>query len=213
MKREQELEKYILDHITPEDALIKELSRKTHLKILRPRMLSGHLQGQFLYLLCKMINPRHVLEIGTYTGYSALCMARGLDKGATLDTIEINDELRPFIEEFINKSEYKDVINLHTGSALDIGPMLNKQFDLVFIDGDKREYSDYYNLVFDSVSPGGYILADNVLWDGKVLDEPNKNDDQTIGIREFNNLIRDDQRIESVILPIRDGITIIRKKE
>jgi len=212
MNKQQELEHYILQHITPEEPLLQELNRQTHLKILRSRMLSGHLQGEFLYMLSRMINPKHVVEIGTYTGYSALCMARGMSEGSTLDTIEINDELKPFTQEFINKSAYKEIIKLHTGSALDIIPTLNKTFDLVFIDGDKREYCAYYQLVIDYLNQGGYILADNVLWDSKVLETPDKNDEQTIGILAFNDMVRDDERVEKVILPIRDGITIIRKK-
>lgn len=206
------LDLYILDHITPEDELLMELNRQTHVKVLRPRMLSGHLQGQFLYLLCKMMNPSRILEIGTYTGYSAICMARGLAEGGSLDTIELNDELQPFISGFLKKAGLDHVINLHVGSAVDIVPKLQGSYDLAFIDGDKREYPDYYPLVLEKVRRGGFILADNVLWDGKVVQPLAPNDSYTKGILDFNRMVADDPRVEKVILPIRDGITVIRKK-
>jgi caffeoyl-CoA O-methyltransferase len=204
---------YILGHISPEDDVLKELNRQTHVKILRPRMLSGHLQGQFLYLLCKMLNPKRILEIGTYTGYSAICMARGLALGGHIDTIEINDELKPFTQQFVDKAGLGDAISLHIGSALDIVPGLDAGFDLAFVDGDKREYPLYYPLVLEKLRPGGFMLADNVLWDGKVTQPLMPNDDYTKGILDFNRMVADDDRVEKVILPIRDGITIIRKKE
>ncbi|MFT3737849.1 MAG: O-methyltransferase [Breznakibacter sp.] len=207
-----QLEQYILDHITPEDDLLKELNRQTHVKVLRPRMLSGHLQGQFLYLLCKMINPSRILEIGTYTGYSAICMAKGLADGGHVDTIEVNDELLPFIAGFIQKAGLENIVRLHVGSAVDIVPRLEGLYDLAFIDGDKREYPVYYPLVLDKVRPGGFILADNVLWDGKVIKPLEPNDNYTRGILDFNTMVAEDDRVETVILPIRDGITVIRKK-
>lgn len=208
-----DLEQYILSHIDPEDAVLTELTRQTHLKVLRSRMLSGHLQGQLLYLLVKMLNPKRILEIGTFTGYSAICMAKGMPEGGLLHTIEINDELCPLIESFIHKSGNNGRIQLHQGSAIDIVPTLNETFDLVFMDGDKREYPAYYPLIMAKLRPGGVILADNVLWDGKVIQALDPNDRYTKGILEFNDMVRDDQRVEKVILPIRDGITLIRKKE
>lgn len=207
-----ELEQYILDHIDEEGEVLKELNRQTHVKMLQPRMLSGHLQGQILKMLCQMMKPKNVLEIGTYTGYSALSMVGGLEEGAHIDTIEINDELEPFISSYIDKAGYSDIISLHIGDALDVIPKLDKMYDLVFMDGDKRLYNEYYDLVFEKINSGGYILADNVLWDGKVVEELNPNDTYTKGILEFNKKIKDDSRVEKVILPFRDGIFLIRKK-
>jgi predicted O-methyltransferase YrrM len=208
-----ELEQYILDHIDEEIDILKELNRQTHIKMLQPRMLSGHIQGQILKMLCRMINPKTILEIGTFTGYSAISMAMGIDQAnATIDTIEINDENEEFIQSFIDKAGLQDVIKLHIGSAVDLIPGMNKTFDLVFMDGDKREYSLYYDLVFDKLSSGGYILADNVLWDGKVVQKLQPNDAYTREILAFNKKVKEDDRVEKVILPFRDGITLIRKK-
>lgn len=208
-----DLEQYILDHIDSENEILKELNRQTHIKMLQPRMLSGHLQGQILKMLCLMINPQNILEIGTFTGYSAISMAMGLRKeDACIDTIEINDEAESFIKTFIDKAGMSDTIKLHIGSAIDIIPQLNKKYDLVFMDGDKRQYCDYYHLVFDRLNSGGYILADNVLWDGKVIQPLDANDAYTREILAFNKMVKEDERVEKVILPIRDGITIIRKK-
>lgn len=208
-----DLEQYILDHIDSENEILKELNRQTHIKMLQPRMLSGHLQGQILKMLCLMINPQNILEIGTFTGYSAINMAMGLRKeDACIDTIEINDEAESFIKTFIDKAGMSDTIKLHIGSAIDIIPQLNKKYDLVFMDGDKRQYCDYYHLVFDRLNSGGYILADNVLWDGKVIQPLDANDAYTREILAFNKMVKEDERVEKVILPIRDGITIIRKK-
>lgn len=208
-----DLEQYILDHIDSENEILKELNRQTHIKMLQPRMLSGHLQGQILKMLCLMINPQDILEIGTFTGYSAISMAMGLRKeDACIDTIEINDEAESFIKTFIDKAGMSDTIKLHIGSAIDIIPQLNKKYDLVFMDGDKRQYCDYYHLVFDRLNSGGYILADNVLWDGKVIQPLDANDAYTREILAFNKMVKEDERVEKVILPIRDGITIIRKK-
>ncbi|MCU4177486.1 O-methyltransferase [Carboxylicivirga sp. N1Y90] len=207
-----ELEQYILDHIDEEGEVLKDLNRQTHVKMLQPRMLSGHLQGQILKMLCQMIKPTNVLEIGTYTGYSALSMAGGLEKEAHIDTIEINDELEPFISSFINKAGCGDKISLHIGDALEVIPTLDKKYDLVFMDGDKRLYNEYYDLIFDKLNSGAYILADNVLWDGKVVEDVNPNDTYTKGILDFNKKIKLDSRVEKVILPFRDGIFLIRKK-
>lgn len=208
-----DLEQYLLEHIDDESQVLSDLNRQTHIKMLQPRMLSGHLQGQILKMLVQMIGPMNILEIGTYTGYSAISMAQGLEKeGAHIDTIEINDELEPFVNPFLKKAGLEDVITLHIGNALDVIPTLDKTFDMVFIDGDKRLYSEYYEMVLGKLNPGGYILADNVLWDGKILKKPDPKDTQTISILEFNKKVKNDERVEKVILPIRDGIFLIRKK-
>ena len=205
------LEAYILQHIDDEGELLAKLNRDAHVNLLRPRMLSGHLQGRMLKMFCKMMNPKNVLEIGTYTGYATMCLAEGLSLDAEIDTIEINDELEDFIRKYINQSPLKDKINLHIGDALEIIPNLNKQFDLVFLDADKRLYCEYYDLLIDRMKSGGLIIPDNTLWDGKVLETPHHTDLQTIGIIKFNDMIAADKRVEKVILPIRDGLTLIRK--
>jgi len=208
-----DLEQYIVKHIDEESDLLKELNRQTHIKMLQPRMLSGHIQGQILKMICQMINPQTILEIGTFTGYSAISMAMGLTKKeAHIDTIEINDEMEAFIQSFFTKAGLQNVIDLHIGSAIDVIPTLNKSYDLVFMDGDKREYREYYNLVFDKLNPGGFILADNILWGGKVVEELHPNDPYTKEILAFNKMIKADDRVEKVILPFRDGIFLIRKK-
>ena len=208
-----DLDQYILDHIDTEEDVLWELNRQTNLKVLRPRMVSGHLQGKLLKMICRMINPLKILEIGTFTGYSAISMATGLMReGASIDTFEVNDELQPFIEGFISKAGYRNVINLYLGSALDIVPTLNRSYDLIFIDGDKREYPAYFHLAMKYLNEGGYILADNILWDGKVVDDVPPGDLYTRGILEFNRLVKDDNSLEKVILPIRDGLFLIRKK-
>lgn len=206
------IQQYILDHIDKEPDHLTELSRDTYASMLFPRMLSGHLQGRILKMLCEMIKPQHILEIGTYTGYSALCMAEALPDKGSIDTIEINDELETFIIKHLEGSGYKEKINLLIGDALDIIPDLNKTWDLVFIDGNKRSYIDYYQLVFDKLNTGAYIIADNVLWGGKVLEQVDVKDVQTQGIIAFNEMIAKDERVEKVIFPIRDGFTLIRKK-
>ncbi len=207
-----DLEQYILNHIDKEQDILKEIDRQTHLQVLRPRMVSGHLQGVFLKMLCRMINPLNVLEIGTFTGYSAISMASGMSRdGASIDSVEINDELEPFIAAYLQKSDYAPMINVHFGNALDIVPALGKRYDLVFIDGDKRQYPDYYHLAMSCLNDGGYILADNILWDGKVTGDIDKNDLYTIGILEFNRIVKEDDRVEKVILPMRDGLSLIRK--
>ena len=205
-------DEYILSHIDEEGALLSALNRDAHVNLLRPRMLSGHLQGRVLKMFCRMMRPHRVLEIGTYTGYATLCMAEGLEDGALIHTVEINDEMEDFIMKYLSRSPHKDKIRLHIGDVMDILPELDETFDLVFIDADKRLYSDYYDLVFPKVRKGGLILADNTLWDGKVLAEPHPSDKQTVGILRFNNKIKDDARVEKVILPLRDGLTMIWKK-
>ena len=175
-------------------------------------MLSGHLQGKFLEIISRMIKPENILEIGTYTGYSAICLAKGLKKNGKLDTIEINDELKIFINKYIAAAGLQDKITLYTGNALQIIPLLNKKYDLVFIDGDKKEYIDYYTTAFPFVKPGGFILADNVLWNGKVVGSPENKNKDTLGIMQFNDLVQQDQRAMNVMLPLRDGLMIIQKK-
>jgi len=207
-----ELEEYILNHTTEEDDLLKELSRETHIKVLRPRMLSGHLQGQLLKMLSHMIRPQNILEIGTYTGYSAICLAQGLDKDGKIYTIDINDEIEEFTTKYIEKSGLSDNIEFLIGDALDIIPDLDVEFDMAFIDADKRHYLDYYKLVFDKIKPGGFIIADDILWDGKVVEELNPKDTQTKGILAFNDFVQNDDRVENVVIPLRHGITLIRKK-
>ncbi len=206
------IEEYILNHSDDEDTVLAELNRETNLKILRPRMLSGHLQGKILEMLSKMINPKKILEIGTYTGYSAICLAKGLKEEGLIHTIEINDEQEDFISKYLKKAGVENKVKLHFGNALNIIPTLSEQFDLIFIDGDKREYLEYYKLVFDFLKPGGFILADNVLWSGKIIELEKPDDEYTKGIFDFNGYIKNDKRIEKVILPLRDGLTLIRKK-
>ena len=208
----QKLDKYILDHIDEEDTVLKELDRETHLKVLGARMISGHLQGQLLTMISKMIGPANILELGTFTGYSAICLARGLKEGGKLVTIELDDELESIAQKYFKMAGVQDEIDQRIGPALEIIPTLVEKFDLVFIDADKREYLDYYNLVIGRLEPGSYILADNTLWSGKVLDEPCPDDHQTQGIIAFNEAIKKDHRVEKVILPLRDGMTLIRKK-
>ena len=202
---------YILSHIDEESELPARLNRDAHVNLLRPRMLSGHLQGRMLKMFCRMLRPERILEIGTYTGYATLCMAEALADTGIIHTIEINDELEDFILKYFNQSEHKEKMKLHIGDALKIIPELNEVFDLVFIDADKRLYSEYYDLVFDKVRPGGMIIADNTLWDGKVLEIAHPSDKQTVGIQQFNDKIANDKRVEKVIIPFRDGITLIIK--
>jgi caffeoyl-CoA O-methyltransferase len=212
MNRSKEIENYILNHIDSEDAVLKELDRETNLKVLGARMLSGHLQGQVLTMLSKMINPETILEIGTFTGYSAICLAKGLRDGGKLITIEIDDELKSIASKYFSKAGITDKIVQMIGPALEIIPTLHEKFDLVFIDAHKPEYPAYYEAIFEKVNHGGYILADNTLWSGKVLDPAAPDDYQTQGILQFNSIIKEDTRIEKVILPLRDGMTLIRKK-
>lgn len=205
------LDQYILNHITPEDDFLLELDRETHLKVLRSRMLSGHLQGQILHMISCMIKPKTILEIGTFTGYSALCLAKGLAEGGALHTIEIDDELQSLTQKYFLKSGMTDRIFQYIGDARQIIPEINQSFDLVFIDADKREYCDYYKLVFDHIPVGGFILADNILWDGKVVSPDAASEEQTRGILDFNDLVQNDPRVINVILPVRDGIMMIQK--
>ncbi|MDR3119701.1 MAG: O-methyltransferase [Mediterranea sp.] len=204
------IDEYILQHIDPESDYLKALYRDTHVKLLRPRMVSGHVQGRLLKMLVEMIRPGLILEIGTYSGYSALCLAEGLKEGGMLHTFEINDEQEDFTRPWLERSAYADKIKFYVGDALKIVPRLGLTFDLVFVDGDKREYIDYYNMALEHLSPGGYIIADNTLWDGHVLQESHAADRQTAGIKAFNDYVTQDERTEKVMLPLRDGLTIIR---
>lgn len=207
-----DINEYILSHSDEEGDLLSALNRDANVNLLRPRMLSGHLQGRILKMFCRMLNPSCVLEIGTYTGYATLCMAEGLPQGALIHTLEINDEMEDFIMKYLSRSPHKEKICVHFGDAMEIIPQLDECFDLVFIDADKRLYSDYYDRVFPKVRRGGLILADNTLWDGKVVEEVHSSDKQTLGILAFNEKIKQDDRVEKVILPLRDGLTMIWKK-
>jgi len=211
MRINKALERYILEHISEEDEVLKELDRTTNLNVLRPRMLSGHLQGMMLEMFSRMISPSHILEIGTYTGYSAICLAKGLKPGGKLHTIEINDELEQMATEYFEKAGLSGQIIQHIGYANEIIPSLDETFDLIFIDADKREYCNYYQLVFERLKPGGFIIADNILWSGKVIETPDSTDEQTIGILAFNKMIKEDQRVKQSILPVRDGLMLIQK--
>lgn len=208
------LKQYTEQMSSPADALMQELERETYLRVLNPRMISGHVQGKLLEMIVRMLRPHRVLEIGTFTGYSALCMAAGLDSNGCIDTCEIDDELEEMIRSFLDRSEHGNKIRLHIGSALDIVPMLGECYDLVFIDGDKREYSAYYDMLMDGelVHSGSVIMADNILWYSKVTEPVAKGDKQTQAIVDFNEKVRNDSRVENVILPIRDGINLIRVK-
>ena len=208
----EDLDHYITDHSEDEPQLLQELSRETHQKILQPRMLSGHYQGRLLSVISKIVNPKYILEIGTYTGYSALCLAEGLQKDGELHTIDINEELVDFQRKYFDKSDYGKQIHQHLGNALDIIPQFKMNFDLVFIDADKENYSHYFELVIDKLNPGGIILSDNVLWSGKVIETLKKDDKSTEALIIYNKLLKEDDRIETILLPIRDGLTLSRKK-
>lgn len=208
------LEQYVETMSSPEEALLRELERETYLRVINPRMISGHIQGKLMEMLVRMLRPHRILEIGTFTGYSALCMAAGLDDGGIIDTCEIDDELEEIIRSFFDRSQHGGKIRLHIGSALEIAPTLGERYDLVFMDGDKREYTAYYDMLMDNglVGSGSFILADNILWYGKVVEPVAKGDKQTQAIIDFNRMIREDERVENVIIPIRDGINLIRVK-
>ena len=211
MKETDDIEDYILAHIDAESDYLKRLYRDTCVNLLRPRMASGHLQGSMLKMFVEMIRPHNILEIGTYSGYSALCMAEGLAEDGHLYTFEINDEQEDFTRPWIEGSPLAHRIDFIIGDALEVVPVMDVTFDMAFIDGDKRHYIEYFEMVMKKLSKGGYILADNTLWDGHVLSTPPESDKQTWGIKDFNDYITNDRRIEKVILPLRDGLTVIRK--
>lgn len=207
----EELDNYVVEHSENEPELLQKLTRETYQKILQPRMLSGHFQGRILSMISKIINPKNILEIGTYTGYSALCLAEGMQADGELHTIDVNEELVDFQRKYFDKSNYGSQIHQHLGNALELIPELDKTFDLVFIDADKDNYPNYFEIVMDKLNPGGIILSDNVLWSGKVLEELNPKDTSTKALLEYNKMLKDDPRVETVLLPIRDGLTISRK--
>ncbi|MCX6237336.1 MAG: O-methyltransferase [Bacteroidia bacterium] len=211
IKIDKALEQYLLSHIEEERPLMARLFRETHLKMVNGRMCTGHLQGSILTLLSKLIHPARVLDIGTYTGYSALCLVNGLSDSGILHTIEINDEFESLAAPFFEASGMRDRIIQHIGDADDIIPQLNEKFDLVFIDADKRKYLSNYNLVFPKVTMGGVIIADNTLWAGKVVQQVVTGDEQTIGIMQFNDFVKNDPRVETFMIPVRDGMTVLRK--
>jgi predicted O-methyltransferase YrrM len=206
----EDLENYVANHSENEPELLARLNKETHQKILQPRMLSGHFQGRVLSMLSKLICPKNILEIGTYTGYAALCLAEGLTENGELDTIDNNEELVDFQKKFFDLSPWANQIYQHLGNALDIIPSLNKKFDLVFIDADKENYINYFNMIVPMMNKGGIILSDNVLWSGKVLEEVKGNDKSTKILLEYNLLLKNDPRVETVLLPIRDGLTVSR---
>ncbi|RFC53934.1 O-methyltransferase [Brumimicrobium aurantiacum] len=209
---DEKLEEYVNQHTSPESKLLNKLNRQTHISVLQPRMLSGHLQGRTLSLFSKMLQPKRILEIGTYTGYSAICLAEGLKENGKLITIDVNYELEEMVNSYIKEADLSDKIEMKVGNALEIIPDLNKNFDLVFIDADKSNYAKYYDLLIEDLPSGAILIADNVLWSGKVLEETKKNDVDTEALKIFNKKIQEDDRVENVLMPIRDGLMVIRKK-
>ncbi len=206
------IEEYICRHIDAEGEALAKLNRDTHVYHLRPRMVSGHLQGRILKMMCRMIQPHKVLELGTFTGYSALCFAEGMPDDGEVHTIEIDDEIEDFARSHFETSPYGHKIKMLIGDAIDIIPTLTDVYDLVFIDANKRDYLKYYELIMPKLRPAGFIIADNTLWDGKVIDEPDSRDPQTAAIEAFNDFVAADNRVETVMLPLRDGLTILWKK-
>ena len=207
----EQIESYCETHSSNESDLLYRLNRETHLKVLNPRMLAGKLQGGFLSMISKMLRPSNILEIGTFTGYSALCLAEGLQPDGELHTIEIDEELEEMITKHFNVSEHKEKLHLHIGNALEIIPKLNKTWDLVFMDAEKTEYLQYYELVLPHVRNGGFLLIDNVLWNGKVVEPIAENDTNTQAIVEFNRFVQNDARVNNLFLPLRDGLLLIEK--
>ena len=208
----EKLDDYVVKHSEDEPALLKALTRETYQKILQPRMLSGHYQGRVLSILSKLIRPKAILEIGTFTGYSAICLAEGLRQDGVLHTIDINEELVDFQRRYFEKSDYGSQIFQHLGPAVDIIPTLDTHFDLVFMDADKPNYINYFHQIIDKLNPGGVILSDNVLWSGKVIEALDPNDTSTRIVLDYNKLLKEDQRLETVLLPVRDGLTVSIRK-
>jgi caffeoyl-CoA O-methyltransferase len=206
------IQQYAEQHSEEEPTVLKQLTRETHLKVLQPRMLSGHFQGRFLSFISKITQPTYILEIGTYTGYSAICLAEGLSKNGQLITIDVNEERAELVNRYIDLSGNKNKIIPHIGKALDIIPSLTLSFDIVFIDADKLNYIHYYEMVIDKVRSGGIIIIDNVLWSGKVTEIAKKNDEETLLLQQLNKQLKNDDRIEVILLPIRDGLSLVRKK-
>ena len=212
INRKMDIFEYIEQHSSAESNVLKQITRSTHLEVINPRMLSGHVQGRVLSMLSHMIQPQRILELGTFTGYSALCLAEGLTNDGKLITIEHNDEMEPAIRRNLALSPLGEKIELVIGDAIEVLRRLNEKLDLVFIDADKKQYCDYLDLVIPLLRPGGWILADNTLWDGHIIDPTYDKDKQTIALRAFNDKVMQDERLDKVILPLRDGLTIIRKK-
>lgn len=208
----EDLDNYVVAHSQQEPQILQELSKETWQKVLNPRMLSGAFQGRVLSMISKLTQPKNILEIGTYTGYSALCLAEGMAKDGSIDTIDKNEELEDLQSRYFEKSGYRNQIHQYVGNAIEIIPTLNKKYDLVFIDADKSNYPNYFYLIIDKMNPGGVILSDNVLWSGKVVQELNPKDIDTKALLEYNQLLNTDSRVETVLLPIRDGLTISRVK-
>ena len=208
----EELDEYIVAHSQKEPELLAKLNRETNQKVMQPRMLSGHYQGRVLSLLSKLIRPKTILEIGTYTGYSALCLAEGMPEDGILHTIDVNEELFDFQKKYFEKSDYRDQIKQYLGDATEIVPEIDSNFDLVFIDADKPNYPKYFELIISKMNRGGVILSDNVLWSGKVIEKVKKDDESTQALLKYNKLLAEDERVETVILPVRDGLTLTRVK-
>jgi caffeoyl-CoA O-methyltransferase len=209
---DEALLKYAEDHSAKEPELLQKLNRETHLKVMQPRMLSGHLQGRILSMFSKLVQPKTIVEVGTYTGYSALCLAEGLQAEGLLHTIDNNDERVPLLNRYFTEAGEQNRIRIHTGNALDILPSIDGPIDLVFIDADKHNYKNYFNMVIDKVRPGGLIISDNVLWSGKVLESPKANDVDTIALKEFNDYLASNPKVEIVLLPVRDGLSVAMRK-
>lgn len=205
------IDNYVVAHSETEPELLQQLTRETYQKVLQPIMLSGPYQGRVLSMISKLINPKTILELGTFTGYSTLCLAEGLAENGIIDTIDINEELSDFQSKYFERSDYRNQIIQHTGNAIDIIPVLNKTYDLVFIDADKPNYVNYFHLIIDKLNPGGIILSDNVLWHGKVVEPLDAKDKSTKAVLDYNMLLKNDTRVETLLLPIRDGLTISRK--
>ena len=206
----EELQNYVTAHSENEPELLQQLNKETHQKILQPRMLSGHFQGRVLSMISKILQAKHILELGTYTGYATLCLAEGMHENGTVDTIDINEELEEIQSKYFEQSGKRNQIIQHIGNALEIIPLLDKKFDLVFIDADKENYINYWNLIVPMMNKGGIILSDNVLWSGKVLEKLKPNDKSTAILLEYNKITKEDSRVETVLLPIRDGLTVSR---
>ena len=207
----EEIEEYSAAHTEDENALLKSLNRETHAHVLSPRMLSGHMQGRFLSMISRMIRPDRILEIGTYTGYSGICFCEGLNPGGKLITIDVNEELESFTRRYFDQTPFKDQIDYRIGNAMDIIPTLTDTFDIVFIDADKINYSAYFNLCLDKTRTGGFLIADNVLWSGKVVQQLKKIDKDTQALLDFNRMVHEDPRVSNLLLPIRDGLMILQK--
>ena len=207
----EDISNYSEDHTTNESAVLQDLNRTTWSKVLQPRMLSGHLQGRVLSMFSKMIRPKRILEIGTYTGYSAICLAEGLAEGGKLITIDLNEELEDMVLDYVKRSGFEEKVEFKIGNAMELIPQMDEDWDLVFIDADKENYSNYLDLIFDKLKPGGYVIADNVLWSGKVVKEAQDKDEETQALKEFNTKVQNDDRLENVLFPIRDGLMVCRK--